>query len=191
QWLNDEIINATLLHLGVYINQRAGIKNTRLETPKIQIFNSFIGTNLAENKPITERMMRRVGIRKDNLLDIETILVPICRNKHWTLIVVRPRHREVFHLDSMSHNGDMGLKKRARDWIRSILGDAFVESEWSFRAISSPPQSNCDDCGMHVITNGICIGLGIDPSAYTSADMPLQRLRVAAVLLNGGFKDDF
>lgn len=190
QWLNDEIVNGTLLHLGTYVNQKVGIKNTRLETPKLQVFNSFIGTNLVEGKPITERMMRRAGIRKDNFLDIETVLVPICRGKHWTLVVVRPKHREIFHLDSMSRNGDMGLKRKAHDWIRGILGDAFVDSDWTFRPISSPLQCNSDDCGMHVITNGICIGLGIDPSAYTSADIPLQRLRVAAVLLNGGFKED-
>ncbi|KAF3765934.1 hypothetical protein M406DRAFT_38440, partial [Cryphonectria parasitica EP155] len=191
QWLNDEIVNAALLHLGNYVNQKVGIKNPRLQTPKIQVFNSFVGKNLAEDRPITERMMRRAGIRKDNFLDIETILVPICRGRHWTLVVIRPKHREIFHLDSLSPAGNAGLKNKAREWVRGILDDAFVESEWTLKSVASPQQSNSDDCGVHTITNGVCVGLGIDPSTYTSAEMPLQRLRVAAILLNEGFKGDF
>lgn len=191
KWLNDEIVNGTLMHLGNYVNQKVGIKNTRLQTPKIQVFNSFVGKSLVEGKTISERMLRKNGVRNDNFLDIEAILVPICRGKHWTLVAIRPKHRQILHLDSLSRDGDTGLKGKARNWVRSILGDAYVASEWTYKSVPSPHQSNMDDCGVHTITNGICIGLGVTPTAYTAEDMPLQRLRVAAVLLNGGFKGEF
>lgn len=191
QWLNDEIINATLLHLGNYINQKAGIKNTRVHTPKLQVFNSFVGKNLDEGRPPTERMLRRAGIRKDNFLDIETILIPLCRGKHWTIMAMRPKHRQIFHLDSLSSSGDQSLISKVINWVQSVLGDDFVEDEWEADTLPSPRQSNFDDCGVHTITNGICIGLGINPSSYKASMMPMQRLHVAAVLINGGFVQEF
>lgn len=190
QWLNDEIVNGTLMHLANYVNQKAGIKKTHLQTPKCHVFNSFVGKSLVDGKTPSARMMRRAGVKKDTFFDIDTLMVPICRGSHWTLLGIRPKHREVFHLDSLNGNGDSGLKKKALLLARAVLGDAFNESDWAFTTLASPRQSNFDDCGVHTITNGICMGLGIDPSAYTSADMPKQRLRVAAVCLNEGFTRD-
>lgn len=191
QWLNDEIVNATLLHLGNYVNQKAGIKNTRVRTPKIQIFNSFVGKNLDEGRPPTERMLRRAGIRKDNFLDIETILIPLCRGKHWTVVAIRPKHRQIYHLDSLSNSADRALVAKVVDWIQGVLGDDYIEDEWKAETLTSPRQSNFDDCGVHTITNGICLGLGITPSSYSATMMPRQRLHLAAVLLNGGFDQEF
>lgn len=190
QWLNDEIVNGTLMHLANYVNQKAGIKKAHLQTPKCHVFNSFVGKSLVEGRMPSERMMRRAGVKKDTFFEIDTLMVPICRGAHWTLLGIRPRHREVFHLDSLNGNGDVGLKKKALLLARAVLGDAFDEADWALTTLPSPRQSNFDDCGVHTITNGICMGLGIDPSAYTSADMPAQRLRVAAVCLNEGFTND-
>lgn len=191
QWLNDEIVNATLLHLGNYVNQKAGIKNTRVRTPKIQIFNSFVGKNLDDGRPPTERMLRRAGIRRENFLDIETILFPLCRGSHWTIVAVRPKHRQIHHLDSLNSRRDQALVNKVNNWIRGVLGDDYIESEWKADTLASPRQSNMDDCGVHTITNGICIGLGIKPSSYSASMMPTQRLHLAAVLLNGGFDNEF
>lgn len=191
QWLNDEIVNATLLHLGNYVNQKAGIKNTRVCTPKIQILNSFVGKNLDEGRPPTERMLRRAGIRKDNFLDIETILVPLCRGAHWTLVAVRPKHRQIYHMDSLNNRGNPDLIAKVDAWVRGVLGDDYIEDRWKVKVLASPRQSNMDDCGLHTITNGICLAMGVDPSSYDASIMPQQRLHLAAVLLNGGFEGDF
>lgn len=192
QWLNDEIVNGALSHLNSYINQKAGIKNTRVQTPKSQLLNSFMGKSLNEGKPITERMMRRLGVKKENFLQIETIFIPVCRGSHWTIVVIRPKHRQIYHLDSLKPAGQQDLKDKALAFVRQFLGTMFVENEWTNMSMATPQQNNTDDCGMHTITNGICIGLGIDPlSAYNSGMIALQRLRVAAVLLNEGFKGDF
>lgn len=192
QWLNDEIVNGTLSHLKNYINQSAGIKNFRTHTPKAQLLNSFIGKRLVEGKEINDRMMRRLGIKKENFLDIETLLMPVCKQAHWTLVIIRPKHRQIHHLDSLRSNGDADLKTRALAFVREFLGNDFDEKEWTLETARSPRQSNTDDCGLHTITNGICMGLGIDPtSAYNTAMMPLQRLRIASVLLNEGFNGEF
>ncbi|KAJ4414134.1 hypothetical protein N0V82_008101 [Gnomoniopsis sp. IMI 355080] len=192
QWLNDEIVNGTLSHLNNYINQKAGIKNTRVQTPKSQLLNSFMGKSLNEGKPITERMMRRLGVKKENFLEIETIFIPICRGLHWTIVVLRPKHRQIYHLDSLQPAGQKDLKDKALAFVHQFLGSAFIEDEWKTMSMLTPQQHNADDCGMHTITNGICLGLGIDPmSAYNNGMIALQRQRVAAILLNEGFKGDF
>lgn len=191
QWLNDEIINGTLLHLANYINQKAGVKNARVQTPKVQVFNSFFGKKIYENGGEgTERQMRRTGIRKDTFLDIEAVLIPICRGAHWTLVVVRPKYRQVHHFDSLSGAGNPSLTGNALKWVRMVLEDRFIPSEWTTTTIPSPRQHNFDDCGVHTITNGICVAMHVDPMSYSADDMNQQRLHMAAVLLNDGFKGD-
>ncbi|CAN8103822.1 unnamed protein product [Discula destructiva] len=191
RWLNDEIVNGTLSHLNNYINQTAGIKNFRNQTPKSQLLNSFIGKRLVEGT-INDRMMRRLGVKKENFLEIETLLIPVCSGSHWTLVVIRPKHRQIAHLDSLRSNGDPALIQKTTDFISSFLGDDFYEDEWTTMSARSPQQANSDDCGVHAITNGICVGLGIDPTyAYDTTMMKSQRLRIASVLLNGGFRGNF
>ncbi|KAJ0125519.1 sentrin sumo-specific protease [Diaporthe amygdali] len=191
QWLNDEIVNGTLLHLANYINQKAGIKNTRVQTPKVQVFNSFFGKKIYDNGGEgTERQMRRTGIRKDTFLEIEAVLIPICRGAHWTLVVVRPKYRQVHHFDSLNGAGNSNLTDNALKWVRMVLEDRFVPSEWNTTTIPSPRQHNFDDCGVHTVTNGICVAMHVDPMTYSADDMNQQRLHIAAVLLNDGFKGD-
>ncbi|ROW06583.1 hypothetical protein VMCG_04453 [Cytospora schulzeri] len=193
QWLNDEVVNGTLLHLANYVNQKAGIKNTRVQTAKVQVFNSFFGKKIWENGGVgTQRQMRRTGIKKETFLEIDTVLIPICRGAHWTLLVVRPKHKEVFHLDSLSGTGNESLMNKALKWVSMVMEEMFVRSEWVFKTFASPRQSNFDDCGVHTVTNGICIALGIDPNiSYQATEMESQRLRIANVLLNNGFNGFF
>lgn len=191
EWLNDEIINGTIAHTVNYVNQKAGIKNTRTHTPKIQYMNSLAAKTVADGGEPSPRALRRLGIYPSNFFDIDSIFLPINRNKHWTLLVVRPKSRQILHLDSLNPQGNIALKNCALKWVRGFLGASFVESEWSLNNIASAQQYNGVDCGVHVITNSICVALGIDPDSYTTSEMPMQRLRIAAVLLNGGFKGEF
>ncbi|KAK7747941.1 hypothetical protein SLS53_001193 [Cytospora paraplurivora] len=193
EWLNDEVVNGTLLHLANYVNQKAGIKNTRLQTAKVQVFNSFFGKKIWEDGGAgTQRQMRRTGIKKETFLNIEVVLIPICRGAHWTLLVVRPKHKDVFHLDSLSGTGNQGLMSKALKWVSMVMEETFVSSEWTMKTIESPRQTNFDDCGVHTVTNGMCIALGLDPvSSYQASEIERQRLCIASVLLNNGFRGDF
>ncbi|SPO05784.1 uncharacterized protein DNG_08471 [Cephalotrichum gorgonifer] len=193
QWLNDNVVNGSLLWLDRFINEAAGITDVKAQTRKCLMPGSFFFTRLLDHGPRgTERMLRRLGVNKDNILDIETIIMPVCQVNHWTLIVVEPRKRSICHLDSLNPAGSDAKRSLTMEWIKSLLGDSFIQEEWRFVKYVAPRQTNGWDCGVHTVLNGLCIGLGIDPSAsYSSDQLPELRRRVAAMLLNQGFKGEF
>ncbi|CAK7264928.1 hypothetical protein SEPCBS119000_001243 [Sporothrix epigloea] len=192
EWLNDEIVNGFLLHLANYINGKAGITNPKTQTPKCHAFTSFFWKPLSSKGAAgTERWMRRVGVTKDNFLKIDTILIPICESSHWTLVVVRPSRATITHMDSL---GSLGAGRPAMTnivmrWVKDLLKDAFSD-KWRVQHYNSPRQTNGWDCGVHTITNALFLSLGLDPSFYGAVDMPLQRDRIAATLINGGFSGE-
>lgn len=192
-WLNDEIVNGSLGWLDRAINGAAGIKDTRRQTRKCLVMGSFFFKYLMERGvDRTERNLRRNGVTKDNLLDVETIVLPICMNSHWTVLVIRPTKRTVVHMDSLSPNGSQSFRSLGLQWIKYILQEKFVESEWHELVTEAPTQSNSYDCGVFTITNAMCLALGLSPiHSYEARDMPLQRRRIAAALMNGGFRDEF
>ncbi|KAF5630372.1 Ubl-specific protease [Fusarium tjaetaba] len=193
EWLNDEIVNASLVWLDRAINSAAGIKDVKRNTRKIWTPGSFFFKRLQDQGTgNTQRTLRRYGIEKRNFLDIDTILLPICEHSHWTLLVIRPSKRTVAHMDSINAGGNRSYTARAMAWIRDILEEKFVEDEWKTILHEAPLQNNGHDCGVHTITNAMCLSLGISPiEAYTADDMPTQRIRIACMLLNGGFTNDF
>ncbi|ENH74178.1 Ubiquitin-like-specific protease 1 [Fusarium oxysporum f. sp. cubense race 1] len=193
EWLNDEIVNASLVWLDRAINSAAGIKDVKRNTRKIWTPGSFFFKRLQDQGTgNTQRTLRRYGIEKRNFLDIDTILLPICEHSHWTLLVIRPSKRTVAHMDSINAGGNRSYTARAMAWIRDILEERFIEDEWKIILHEAPLQNNGHDCGVHTITNAMCLSLGISPiEAYTADDMPTQRIRIACMLLNGGFTNDF
>ncbi|KAG6074590.1 hypothetical protein E4U30_000513 [Claviceps sp. LM220 group G6] len=193
EWLNDEIVNGSFNWLDQFINMAAGIKDTKKSTRKCLAMSSFFFKRLQEQGVTrTQRTLRRYGVDKENLLDVDTILLPICEHSHWTLLVIRPSKRTVAHIDSMSATGSQKYINVGLAWLKDLMNDQFVDSEWKVMLHEAPMQTNGYDCGMHTITNGMCIALGLNPiDSYVAEDMPRQRLRIASMLLNGGFKGDF
>lgn len=192
EWLNDEIVNGFLLHLANYINGKAGITNPKTQTPKCHAFTSFFWKPLSTKGAAgTERWMKRVGVTRDNFLKIDTILIPICESSHWTLVVVRPGRATVTHMDSLGRNGAgrHAVTDTVMRWVKELLKDKFLD-KWCVQHYDSPRQTNGWDCGVHTITNALFLSLGLDPSFYKAVDMPLQRDRIAATLINGGFSGD-
>ncbi|KIH95003.1 ulp1 protease family protein [Sporothrix brasiliensis 5110] len=192
EWLNDEIVNGSLLHLANYINGKVGITNPKTQTPKCHAFTSFFWKPLSTKGAAgTERWMKRVGVTKDNFLKIDTILIPICEHNHWTLVVVRPGRTTITHMDSLRNKG--AGRREVTDtvmrWVRELLKDKFSD-KWHVQHYDSPRQTNGWDCGVHTITNALFLSLGLDPSFYKAVEMPLQRDRIAATLINGGFSGD-
>ncbi|RGP60479.1 ubl-specific protease [Fusarium sporotrichioides] len=193
EWLNDEIVNASLLWLDRAINSAAGIKDVKQSTRKCFTLGSFFFKRLQDQGVrSTQRTLRRYGVEKRNFLDIDTILLPICEHSHWTLIVIRPSKRTLAHMDSINAGGNSTYTNRAMAWIKDVLEEKFVQDEWKVTLHEAPLQNNGHDCGVHTITNAICISLGLSPiDSYNAADMPTQRIRIACMLLNGGFTGDF
>ena len=193
EWLNDEIVNGSLNWLDFAINSAAGIKDPKKQTRKSLILSSLAFKKLQdEGGKNTQRMLRRYGVDSNNLLDIDTIMVPICEHSHWTLLVVRPTKRTVSHMDSLNPRGsnehmDLGLA-----WMSNVLGDKFNGDEWKKIRHQAPRQTNGWDCGVHTITNAMCLALGLFPlETYGAKDMPTQRIRIASMLLNNGFNGEF
>lgn len=194
EWLNDEIVNGSLNWLDQAINSAAGIKCVKRSTRKCLALSSFFFKRLQDQGVArTQRTLRRYGVDKRNFTDIDTILLPICENMHWTLLVIRPSKRTVAHMDSLrpaaasSQYIDIGLA-----WIQDVLEDTFQADEWKVISHQAPRQTNGYDCGVHTITNAMCLALGLSPiDSYRSRDMPEQRIRIACMLLNGGFKGEF
>ena len=192
-WLNDNIVNGTLLWLDRFINEAAGITNVKTQTRKCLMPGSFFFTRLLDHGVKgTERTLRRLGVNKDNILEVQIILMPICQVNHWTLVVVEPPKRRISHFDSLNPAGSDSKRELAKEWMKSILGDSFIEAEWSYARYRAPRQTNGWDCGVHTVLNGVCLGLGIEPAAaYSSDQLPDLRKRIAAMLLNQGFKGEF
>lgn len=193
EWLNDEIVNGSLNWLDQAINSAAGIKNVKTQTRKCLAMSSFFFRRIKEKGVAgTARTLSRMGVKKDNLLSVDTILVPICESMHWTLLVIRPSRKTVAHMDSLNPRGSTANTSLGLAWMKEVLGEKFVPDEWTVVRHDAPRQTNGWDCGVHTITNAMCVGLGLSPiDSYSASDMPRQRLRIACILLNGGFKGDF
>lgn len=190
-WLNDNVIIGSISHIADAINKSAGAKDTE---PKCAAFTSYFYPRLENAGPTQcKRLMKKAHVSKERFFDIDTILIPICKGMHWTLAVVRPQKRTVAHLDSMRAGaGDIEVKERLLDWVKVTLEDKWVASEWSAIDYEAPRQTNGYDCGVFTITNALCIALGLNPKkSYSAGQLTLQRRRLAAVLLNGGFTKEF
>ena len=190
-WLNDNIITGSILYVGDHVNAKAG---ATAQDPKCATFTSYFWPRLESAGPTQcGRLMRRAGVRKDNFLDLESILIPICSGSHWTLAVVLPGRRIIAHMDSLrGGHGNPSVTRRLSEWVKVTLGELFVEDDWQVLDLDAPRQRNGWDCGVFTITNALCLGLGLDPNeSYTAEELTLQRHRLAAMLLNGGFKGDF
>ncbi|KAK4239263.1 hypothetical protein C8A03DRAFT_32675 [Achaetomium macrosporum] len=190
-WLNDNVIIGSILHIANYINTVNGATD---QEPKCAAFTSYFWPRLLSHGPGgCGRLLRRAGVRKANLLNIDTILIPICAQSHWTLAVIRPSQRTVSHIDSMrAGRGDESVKNKLLELVRFILEDQFVEADWRAVDYEAPRQTNGWDCGVFTITNAMCMALSLNPKySYTERELTLQRRRLAAVLLNEGFKGEF
>ncbi|KAI1323829.1 hypothetical protein F5Y16DRAFT_424622 [Xylariaceae sp. FL0255] len=191
-WLNDDIIYNSLCCIANYVNEAAGVKD-RVDAPKCVAFTSlYWKTFIADNKKVYPRtLLRGWNLTPQNFHEVETILVPINDGVHWTVMVVRPQRKEIAFLDSFRGLGINHLDFM-REWLRRFLGESvYIDKEWRMRHPEVPPQSNSYDCGVFVITNSMLMSLGIDPLSYSQNDMKLQRLRIAAMLMNRGFSGEF
>ncbi|KAK0652150.1 hypothetical protein B0T16DRAFT_387465 [Cercophora newfieldiana] len=191
-WLNDNVIIGSFAYIAEYVNNKAGVDQK--VNPRCSAFTSFFYNRLLSHGVTScGRLARLIGVKKANFFDIETILIPICQNSHWTVAVVRPQQRTISHLDSMlSGHGHQKVKNTIFQWVKATLEERFVAEEWKVIDFDAPRQDNGYDCGVFAITNGICLALGVNPvDAYSADQLTLQRKRLAAILINGGFSGEF
>ena len=196
-WLNDNAINA---YLDTVVDHGLRARGHRRgETPKLHAFNSAFYNNISEKgAESVKRWSRRPKIAGRDLLKVEHVFIPVnVGGAHWTLLVISPAWKRIEYFDSL-HGSAATPIRNAKAWINMELGGAWKEEEWTVVEDPSfagrgkgPRQTNGSDCGVFTVTSAKMISLGVDPMAITAADMPLQRRRVVAELVNGGFYGDF
>ncbi|RDW61753.1 SUMO protease ULP1 [Aspergillus mulundensis] len=187
KWLNDEVINS---YLGLIVeHMREEHHNAgRHAKPHYHAFNTFFFSNLRDKGyDSVRRWAKRAKIGGPDLLDVDTVFIPVHDMSHWTLIVVKPSARTIEHFDSLG-----SLSKRhvatVKDWLRGELGDLFVDAEWNVLPSKSPQQNNGSDCGVFLLTTAKAVALNIEPLAYGAKDTPLLRQKIVAELMNGRFE---
>lgn len=189
-WLNDEVINAYLAILVDYLRRSHGNAG-RHDKPLFHAFNTFFFSNLRDKGyQSVRRWANRAKIGGEDLLNVDTVFIPVHNHAHWTLMVVKPSERTIENFDSLG-----SVSKRHVDlvktWLRGELGASFVEEEWAVLGSESPQQTNGSDCGAFLLSTAKAVAVGIDPLSYGPEDIPLLRLKIVAEVVNGGLDGDF
>ena len=186
-WLNDTIVTAYLDTAVDHALKTSGHK--RGDAPKQVAFSTFFYPRLAKDGAASvTRWVKRAKVEGKKLKDVERIYIPINQGGlHWTLLVISPKFKIIEYFDSFHGNPDEVISN-AKKLLKNELGDNdFKEREWTVKGRGGPRQTNGSDCGVFVSTTAKMISLGVDPMAYSSVDIPLQRRRIVAELMNGGF----
>ena len=190
-WLNDEIIMAYLQAVVDYGRDISDYKDG--DIPKYHAFNTFFFKNIRDKGvQSVKRWATRAKIGGKSLESVEHVFIPVHSGAHWTLLIVSPIARTIEYYDSMGGAG-VPFTKAAREWLKQEMGKAYKEEEWTvvLPEGGGPQQSNGSDCGVFTVTTAKMVLLRIDPAAYSCEDIPLQRKRMVAELMNGGFTEDF
>lgn len=178
-FLNDEIINA---HLEQTVNEA----NQLTGEQKFVTQNSFFYSNLSKHGPAkVARWMKRKKAGGEKLLELDAVFIPVNKYLHWTLIVVSPKAKTIEYFDSLG-GSSVEFVRNIRNWLEMELGPKYVADEWTVPSTPCTRQRNGYDCGVFLVTNAKCISLGLDPTCYGAEDMTVQRLRIAAEIINGG-----
>ena len=196
-WLNDEIISGYLQAVVDHGHRAMG--HPRGAKPKMHAFNPFFYTTLRDRGyDAVKRWSSRAKIGGNDLKNVEYVFIPCNPSKsHWTLVLVSPVRKTIEVFDSM-HGSSLDKVNTAKSWLKGELGRSYVDSEWSVLEDpvlpgrgKGPVQNNANDCGVFAVTTAKMVVLGVDPMAVSAEDMPMQRRRVVAELLNGGFSGEF
>ena len=196
-WLNDEIISGYLQAVVDYGHQAMG--HPRGAKPKMHAFNPFFYTTLRDRGyDAVKRWSSRAKIGGNDLKNVEYVFIPCNPTRsHWTLVLVSPVRKTIEVFDSM-HGSSLDKVNTAKSWLKGELGRSYVDSEWTVIEDpehpgrgKGPVQNNANDCGVFAVTTAKMVVLGVDPMAVSAQDMPMQRRRVVAELLNGGFSGEF
>ncbi|MDI1486463.1 MAG: hypothetical protein OHK93_005692 [Ramalina farinacea] len=207
-WLNDEIIAAYLEMVVAYgssqkqkqqQSNKSSPQQQQTQTPRLHAFNAFFFTNLAKGGYAgVKRWAKKAKIGGSSLLDVEYVFIPVNKGgNHWTLCVVSPTRRIIEYFDSF-HGPSTQVTGKVKEWLAGELGNKWKPEEWSVVEEpgregrgGGPRQNNMSDCGVFTVTTAKMIVLGVDPNAVSAADMPLQRRRMVAEILSGGFTGGF
>lgn len=189
-WLNDEVINAYLSLLVDHLRRSAGNAG-RHDRPLYHAFSSFFFSNLRDRGyQHVRRWAQRAKIGGPDLLNVDTVFIPVHNHNHWTLMVVKPSARTIEHFDSLGSASQRHIAT-IKEWLRNELGPQYIEGQWTVLPSASPQQNNGYDCGVFLLSTAKAVALGIDPLSYGASDVATLRKKIVAEIMDGGFEGDF
>lgn len=192
-YLNDVMIEAYLQQVSDYGN---GITDKmdigrRHEVPRVQHMSTYFYSNIRDKGvDAVAKWTKGKKIVGRKLLECERLFIPVHEGLHWTLLVLSPKARTIQYYDSLGGSGRSQIAN-IKKWLKFEMRDDYIPSEWKVIPAKSSRQQNGIDCGVFAVTNAKMIALGVDPLAFKGQDATLQRRRMLAELLNGGFHGDF
>ena len=189
-WLNDEIINCYLAMIVDHL-RRSNDNAGRHDKPLFHAFNTFFFSNLRDKGySAVRRWAGRAKVGGQDLLNVDTIFVPVHNSAHWTLIVVKPSDRTIENFDSL---GSLSREhvELIKVWLKGELGKDYIDDEWEVLKSKSSQQDNGSDCGVFLLSNAKAVALNIDPMSYGASDIRMLRKKIVAEIINGGLEGDF
>ena len=194
-WLNDEIVTAYLDLICVHGNSQYGITQEAIKKktskPKYAAFSTQFMTTLRGPRGYSgvARWAGRKQIGKKDMLGCEYVFVPVhVGGNHWTMLIISPIRRTVEYFDSFGDDGS-AYTDAIMKYLEGELESHFKADEWRvWSKAESARQMNGVDCGVFSVTTAKAVTLGFTPKiAFAQKDMAIQRVRMAAELINGAF----
>ena len=173
-YLDDEVIHFYFARL----MQRSA---THPSLPKIYCFSShFLTSTMSWGRSV-------------KLFEMDIVFFPIhlASSKHWALIVVDPKHKQVVYYDSLHGNGTV-LMKKIRNFFQARFhkqtGNTSADSEWTLlNEANVPLQTNGIDCGVFVCQMAERLSRR-SPFDFTQQQMPTIRIQMLEQIVAGPFQ---
>ena len=173
-YLDDEVIHFYFARL----MQRSA---THPSLPKIYCFSShFLSSTMSWGRSV-------------KLFEMDIVFFPIhlASSKHWALIVVEPKHKQVVYYDSLHRNGTY-LMKKIRNFFKARFqkqtGNTSADSEWTLlNEPNVPQQTNGIDCGVFVCQMAERLSRR-SPFDFTQQQMPTIRIQMLEQIVAGPFQ---
>lgn len=174
-WLNDQVINFYM----ELIDQRSRGNN---KFPKTHSFNVYLFQSF-ESRGF-ERV--RNYTRKTDIFSKDIIIIPIFKEAHWRLVIVKIPSKEIIYFDSLNLDHTNIL-----DTVQSYLKQEYQAKknktlnldDWKiYKYPETPQQSNCFDCGAYScqIANLVAIN---EPIIIPAEDVPSLREKICYEIL--------
>lgn len=198
-WLNDEAINSFFALLcdaaRTKLNAFAAATGVPIpdSVPRFHAFSSFWYTQMKSKAGYknVERWARRAKCGGADLLKVERLFIPVNLGQHWVLAVVEPSVRRARAYDSLGSRSVDSVLNAVHRYLAEELGPAWDPEEWAFQYGPSGQQANMNDCGVYTCFNALAVFYGNPSLLIGSRDLSDAREVMAAILMAGGFVDEF
>lgn len=188
KWFKDTTINAYMALLGGESNP----SSSRCLFLPCQFYTKLTGPGVKRGLSAKAAAKARHALVKRWTKDLNTtngvtIFVPLNHNKaHWSLIEIDVKKKRIISMDSMAIDRLRSMRAMLT-WCEQehlAKGKNFDRNGWKLLEAEVPQQQdNRVDCGVFTCMFAAYRSNGVD-MAFTQADMPKMRRRVAWSILN-------